>query len=142
MEMTLLDPHPANPAYSQFSSASFIPGANELAALVTILESLARDPQVVIPSNVKQVQEFDQQTPAGQLGFLLGAFEAPSNSQFSSQLIEFVLNLWGETAASLPNQSGQPIEQYEFDKCVCRRHRPHRSLRRAALVSGERGGPQ
>ncbi len=114
MEMTLLDPHPANPAYSQFSAAPFVPYAKDLIAFVTTFEKLTLDPQVIIPSNVDQVQDFDQQTPAGQLGFLLGAwgaFETANYSQVIDQLIEFALNLWGEPAAALPNQSGQPIAE-------------------------------
>jgi len=98
MQMTLLDPHPANLAFSQFSWASFLPGANDLAALVVAFEFLTRDPQVIVPSNVEQVQQFDEQTPAGQLGFLF------------NDLIEFGLNLWGELPSAIPNQSGQPIE--------------------------------
>ncbi len=111
MQMTLLDPHPANTAFSQFSVASFLPEASAVAAFVTDFENATQDPQVVIPSNVKQVQVFDQQTPAGQLGFLLGALEATSEGQLISQFLEFVVNLWGERAASLINQSGQPIKE-------------------------------
>lgn len=107
MQMTLLDPHPANPAFSQFSAAPFLPVANDLATLVTIFEALTQDPQVVVPSNVEQMQEFDEQTPAGQLGFLMGFLETFS----SSQLLEFVYNTWGERAASLPDQSAHPIEE-------------------------------
>jgi hypothetical protein len=98
MQMTLLDPHPANLAISQFSSASFLPVANDLVTFVTLFEFFARDPQVIVPPDVEQTFEFDQQTPAGQFGFLL------------NDLIEFVINLWGELPAALPNQSGQPIE--------------------------------
>jgi len=106
MQMTLLDPHPANPAYGPFSAAPF-PLANDAAALVNLFESLALDPQVVVPPNVDQVQEFDEQTPAGQLGFLKGFLETSS----SNQLVEFAYSTWGETAASLPNQSVHPIEE-------------------------------
>jgi hypothetical protein len=98
MQMTLLDPHPANPAYSQFSWASFLPGGNDLAALVFAFELLTRDPQVVIPPNVEQVLEFDEQTPAGSLGFLF------------NDILEFWLNLWGELPAAIPNHSAQAIE--------------------------------
>lgn len=99
MEMTLLDPHPANPAYSPFSTASLPPLTTYLAGLVNLFETLTRDPQVIVPSNVKRVLEFDQQTPAGQLGFLFNDF------------LEFFVNLWGEVPSAIPNQSGQPIEQ-------------------------------
>jgi len=97
MQMTLLDPHPANLSFSQFSWDAAIPAANDFAALVIAFEVLTSDPQVVVPSNVMQVQLFDEQTQAGQLGF--------------SNLTEILLNLWGETASVLPNQSGQPIEE-------------------------------
>ncbi len=107
MQMTLLDPHPANSAFSAFSQAPFLPLANDIATLVNLFESLARDPQVVVPSNVDQVQEFGEQTPAGQPGFLLGALGSFS----SSQLLEFVYNTWGETAASLPDRSAHPVAQ-------------------------------
>jgi hypothetical protein len=104
MEMTLLDPHPANPAFSQFSAASFLPGGNQLAEFVTAYELLTRDPQVIVPSNVEQTQEFDQQTPAGQLGF--------------STLLETWINLWGELPSALPNQSGQAIEAKNLTNVV------------------------
>jgi hypothetical protein len=96
MEMTLLDPHPANLTYGQFSWASLLPGGNELAALVALFELLAQDAQVIVPSNVEQTLEFDQQTPAEQLGF-------PS-------WLEIWINLWGEVPGAIPNQSIQPIE--------------------------------
>lgn len=96
MQLTLLDPHPANLAYSQFSWASFLPGGNELAAVVVLFELLALDPQVIVPSNVEQTFQFDEQTPAGQLGF-------PS-------WLEIWINLWGEMPSAIPNQSAQPIE--------------------------------
>lgn len=99
MEMTILDPHPANPAFSQFSTPSFIPGTNYLAEFVTLFEFFTRDPQVVVPSNVNRVLEFDQQTPAGQFGFIF------------NDILEFFVNLWGELPSALPNQSGQPIEE-------------------------------
>jgi len=104
MEMTLLDPHPANNAFGQFS---FIPGADPFAALVTLFQDLTSDSQVVVPSDVDQVFDFDEQSPAGQLGWLMGFLQTFSTSQLS----QFVLNLWGEPAADIPNQSGQPIEE-------------------------------
>jgi hypothetical protein len=104
LEMTLLDPHPANSRFSKFSWDPFIPIANEFAALVVAFEFLAHDPQVVVPSNVQQTQLFDQQTPAAQLGF-------PS-------LSEILLNFWGETASALPDQSAQPIEEKNLTNVV------------------------
>lgn len=97
MEMTLLDPHPANVNFSSFNWDPFLPLANDLATLTTIFELLASDPQVVIPPDVRQTQLFDQQTPAGQLGF--------------HYLSEILINLWGERASALPNQSGRPINE-------------------------------
>ncbi len=107
MQMTLLDPHPANPAFSPFSAATFLPQASDIVSLVFIFEALTLDPQVAVPSNADQVQEFDEQTPAGQLGFLMGFLETLS----FSQILEFVFNTWGEKAAALLNYSSQPIEQ-------------------------------
>ena len=97
MQMTLLDPHPANLNFSRFSWDPSIPAANDFAELVIWFEFVTSDPQVVVPSNVMQTQLFDEQTPAGQLGF-----HYPS---------EILLNFWGEMASALPNQSGQPIEE-------------------------------
>lgn len=97
MEMTLLDPHPANPFISATNWDPFIPLANDLAALVISYELLALDPRVVVPSNVMQTQLFDQQTPAGQFGF--------------SDLLEVLLNTWGQTASALIDQSAQPIKE-------------------------------
>jgi hypothetical protein len=97
MELTLLDPHPANVNFSGFSWDRGVSLANDLAIFATAFELLARDPQVVIPSDVMQTQLFDQQTPSGQFGF-------PNRS-------EVLINLWGEMASALPNQSGQPIAE-------------------------------
>jgi hypothetical protein len=96
-EMTLLDPHPANLSFSKFSWDFFLAPANDFAALVVLFESLALDPQVVVPPNVMQTQIFDEQISAGQLGF-----RYPS---------EILLNFWGETASAIPNQSLQPIQE-------------------------------
>jgi hypothetical protein len=104
MEMTLLDPHPANNAFGQFS---FLPIAQDFAAVVNLFQSLTLDPQVIVPSNVDQVFDFDEQSAAGQLGWLIGYLLTSS----SSQLRQFGLNLWGEPAGNLPNQSAQPIEE-------------------------------
>jgi hypothetical protein len=104
MQMTLLDPHPTNNINGQFS---WLPGVevSDLAAeLVFVFQALTRDPQVIVPSNVRQVDLFDQQTPAGQLAF-------PS-------LIEIVLNLWGELPSALPNQSSQPIESQNLTNVI------------------------
>lgn len=95
MQMTLLDPHPANLNFSKFSWDPFLPLANDFAALVVWFELLAHDPQVIVPSNVMQTQLYDEQTRAGQLGF-----HYPS---------EILLNFWGETAGDIPDQSAQPI---------------------------------
>lgn len=104
MEMTLLDPHPANLAFSQFSWAPFIPAANDFAALVVLFELLTVDPQVVVPSNVMQTYLFDEQTTAGQLGF--------------SDFTEILLNFWGERASAIPDQSAQPIAEKNLTNVV------------------------
>ena len=81
MQMTLLDPHPANNLYGQFNWVFLNADANSFAELVILFQALTRDPQVVVPPNVAQVQVFDEQTLAGQL------FSEPS---------EFFLNFWGD----------------------------------------------
>jgi hypothetical protein len=95
MQMTLLDPHPANPQLTGFSFSPASLLATLLADVSVLIEALTRDPQVVVPANVVAAQEFDQQTPVG----------VPFPS-----LGERLLNLWGEPPAALPNQSGQPIQ--------------------------------
>jgi len=107
MQMTLLDPHPANLLYSPLSWLPSLSQANDLVLLGILVNYFAQDPQVVVPSNVDQVQDFDEQTPAGNWQFLQGFLDTFS----VSQLLEFMFALWGETAASLPNHSGRPIEQ-------------------------------
>lgn len=104
MQMTLIDPHPANNLFGPFSSAPGIDIADELATVVVAFQTLTKDPQVVVPPNVMQAQDFDQQTPAGQFGF--------------SSPLEFLINLWGETASALPNQSPQPIESQSLTNVV------------------------
>lgn len=94
MQMTMLDPHPVNNLYGPFSAKPGFFG-DVAAEVVSLFQSLANDPQVVVPPNVSQAQLFDQQSPAGQ------NFLAPE---------EMVLNLWGEMQSALPNESGQPIE--------------------------------
>lgn len=96
MQMTLLDPHPANLNFSQFSWIPTLPVSDQLAFIVAVFEYFTSDPQVVIPSNVMQTQVFYEHTPAGQLGF--------------SSLLEVLLNLWGEAPSDLINPSSYPIE--------------------------------
>ena len=95
MQMTLLDPHPANTQFTAFSFNPASPLSVAFADIVLLFETLTNDPQVVVPPNVKAVQEFDQQTPVG----------VPFNS-----LSELLVNFWGELPSALPNQSGQPIQ--------------------------------
>jgi hypothetical protein len=95
LQLTLLDPHPANNAFGAFAILPNDPTAETLGALVYLFQFLAQDPAVVVPANVMQVQEFDEQTPAGHL------FQT---------FYEFLINLWGELPSQLSNQSGQPIE--------------------------------
>lgn len=95
MQMTLLDPHPANPQLAGFSFNPALPLSVAFADIVVLFETLMNDPQVIVPPNVQAVQEFDQQTPVG----------VPF-----SDLSEQLLNFWGELPSALPNQSGQPIQ--------------------------------
>jgi|SRR5579875_663528 hypothetical protein len=106
MQMTLLDPHPANASDSFFKWLPSLSTADDLAVLGIILDHIWQD-QLIVPSNVDQVQDFDEQTPPGQLGFLMGFLE----THFSTQLFEFMFSIWGQPAGDIPNLSGQPIEQ-------------------------------
>jgi hypothetical protein len=104
MEMTLLDPHPANLQISRFSWVSAIPDSNTLAALIAVFDILTHDPQVVVPANVQQTQLFDEQTMAGQLGF--------------SDPTEILLNLWGQTPGAIVNHSAQAIQSRNLTNVV------------------------
>jgi hypothetical protein len=95
IQMTMLDPHPANDFQGLFSWVPILPLSNTIAEGTLIFQLLAQDPQVIVPSDVTQAEEFDQQTLAGQL---------------FPTLSEFLMNLWGEPPTTIPNQSGQPIE--------------------------------
>jgi hypothetical protein len=95
LQMTLLDPHPANVRFSKFGFIPFsklsIAGGLE----TFVFELLARDPQVVVPPDVLEVQLFYEDTPAGQL---------------FPTLTEDLVNLWGDGPGQIDNQSRQPIE--------------------------------
>jgi hypothetical protein len=104
MQMTLLDPHPANNLYGPFSWLPGVDVSDQAAELVFVFQALTQDPQVIVPSNVKKADLFDQQTPAGQLAF-------PS-------LDEVLLNLWGELPSALPNQSSQPIASQNLTNVI------------------------
>jgi hypothetical protein len=104
MQMTLLDPHPANNLYGQFSWLLGVDVSDLAAQVIFVFQALARDPQVIVSSNVMQTQLFDQQTPAGQLQ--------------SRYLDEIFVNLWGETPAAIPNQSSRPIESLNLTNVI------------------------
>ena len=59
-----------------------------------LFQALTNDPQVVAPSNVAQVDLFDEQTPANQI------FPTP---------LEFFLNFWGDRPGEFRNDSAGPI---------------------------------
>ena len=92
-DMTLLDPHPANSSDDFFSDNSSNP-LSWLAEHYYFAFVLAdSDPQVVIPSNVNQVDVYYQQS---------------SYSDFPLLSTESVLNLWGDLR-DISNPSGVPI---------------------------------
>jgi hypothetical protein len=95
VEMTLLDPHPANNLFGPFSFFPFSKLSLAGALGVVAFQALARDPQVVVPPDVMQTQLFYENTPAGNF------FRSP---------LEFFVNLWGDGPGQIVNQSGQPIE--------------------------------
>jgi hypothetical protein len=107
MQMTLLDPHPADVADNFFRWLPNLSQADQLALWGLLIDYIVHDPPIVVPPNVDQVLDFDEQTAPGSLGFLNG-FLATHDP---TQLLEFMFSLWGETAASIVDQSGVVIEQ-------------------------------
>jgi hypothetical protein len=107
MQMTLLDPHPASVSDNFFRWLPNLSQADDLALLAFLIDYMTKDPPIVVPPNVDQVQDFDEQTSPGQMEFLNGFLATRS----ITQLLEFMFSLWGETTASIVDQSDQPIEQ-------------------------------
>jgi hypothetical protein len=107
MQMTLLDPHPANESDLLYQWIPLLPSVNDLALLGYLVDHIWNDPAVIVSPNVDQVQEFDEQTPAGQIGFLIGYLETLS----ATQLFDFEFSIWGEPAGDIPDHCAQPIEQ-------------------------------
>ncbi len=103
LQMTLLDPHPANNLYGQFNWEFLNADADSFAELMILFQALTQDPQVVVPPNVAQVQVFDEQTLAGQL------FSEPS---------EFFLNFWGDPPSEILNESAQPILEQNLTNAI------------------------
>lgn len=103
VQMTLLDPHPANNLYSVVSFVRSIPAVDAFATVVVLFHTLAQDSQVVVPSNVQQVQEYDEQSPAGQI---------------FPEFTEDFLNFWGELPSSIPDHSAAPIRSVNLTNLV------------------------
>ncbi len=104
LQMTMLDPHPANAFLGGlFSSLPFFPLSNTLAQIVFQFQALAQDPPVVVPANVNRANEFDQQTFAGQP---------------FPDLTEALINLWGVPPFLVPNLSGAPIQEQNLTQTV------------------------
>jgi hypothetical protein len=104
LQMTMLDPHPANDfGQGLFSWLPFFPLSNTFAELVLLFQGLAQDPPVVVPANVSRAYDFDQQTPAGQ----------PFRD-----ITEVLLNFWGEPPGLIPNLSGSPISEQNLTGVV------------------------
>jgi hypothetical protein len=93
LQMTMLDPHPANNAFGKFYSHNPVDSA--VLQSYIFFQSGAQDPQVIVPNNVNEAEVFYQHT--GYSRFLI------------SDPSEFILNLWGEQPSLLINQSGSPI---------------------------------
>ncbi len=103
-DMTLLDPHPAN---NSFASPDYSAGKDSFSQYVVVpgylaFQALAQDPQMVIPSNVDQAEEYFQHTPASAL------------SIFSRSPWEPFINFWGENPLLIDNQSSEPLISLDF----------------------------
>lgn len=107
MQMTLLDPHPANKFDNLYRWIPSLSSADDFAVLGILVDLLSQDPPVIVPPNVDQVQDFDEQTPPGQLGFLTGFLETFSGTQ----LFELAFTLWGEPAGTILDQTARPINE-------------------------------
>jgi hypothetical protein len=95
--MTMLDPHPANNSYAT-QTASFGSFSQPVVEPVyRAFQFATRDPQVLIPPNVDQVNLYYQHTPAS-------AFKL-----FGPQWQEAILNLWGEDPSLIINDSSTPL---------------------------------
>jgi hypothetical protein len=99
VKLTLLDPHPAN---NFNGTAHGYDAANGPIGHFLERQYLARqdktlDPQVTIPANVDEVEDYYQQTPA---------------SAFPFYSFEHHLNIWGEPPDVLDNLSGQTIDAH------------------------------
>ena len=104
--MTMLDPHPANNSYANpdFSAANNVFG--QLAAKVfQSFQSVAEDPQVVIPPNVDEADLYYQHTPAS-------AFSPLKNP------VESVINLWGEGLSFITNESSAVVQVHNLTGVV------------------------
>jgi hypothetical protein len=100
MMMTMLDPHPANNAFGLLSQNMNL-GSSVRAAIgafaVRRFQSIAEDPNVVVPSNVQIAQDYYQHSDNN-----IAAL--PGN--------ENLVNLWGESPEQIDNQSGAAIQPF------------------------------
>jgi hypothetical protein len=107
INLTLLDPHPANNFLYEKAFYSAYPLTYPLVVIPYLaFQTKAIDPQIVIPSNVKNINIYYQQSSYLN-GFIL------------TNLSEFHLNLWGEGPGDgIIDQSSAPIQWHSLTNVV------------------------
>lgn len=100
VEVTLLDPHPANNADGTFVSDNGSLAGHQFVSSYTDFQAKAQDPEIVLPAHtgILAVDAYYQQTPAKHF-----PLTSPG---------EAILNLWGEgqNDGTIINRSGVPIK--------------------------------
>jgi hypothetical protein len=90
MIMTMLDPHPANNLWGLYDTAAV---GKVVGTRVWRFQRAAKDPNVIVPSNVQQADDYFQRTKASPS---LGGNES-------------AINLWGEPPALIEDRAGLTI---------------------------------
>jgi len=107
--MTMLDPHPAN---NGFASPDYSAAGNFFASFLLQkyqkMQAAMQDPQVIIPPNVDEAEEYYQHTPVSMF-----------SGVYSSQAEAF-LNLWGEDPSLIKNKSQATLQVHPLTSVVDR----------------------
>ncbi len=97
LEMTFLDPHPANnnTPMNWYSASPGILG-QAVTSIYTFVQSRMQDPQAVVPTNANQVEVFYQHT----------------SYQNAATWQERIFNIWGQIPVA-GRPTGSPVEYYD-----------------------------
>jgi hypothetical protein len=103
--MTMLDPHPANNGFALLDYSASKAG-NAFVVSYRKAQEAMQDPQVIIPPNVDEAQEYYQHTPVSSFS---GVYNTAS---------EAYLNLWGEDPSLIINDSLATLEIHPLTAVV------------------------